>query len=111
MSHILSSIEIKYREYYIKKYIKKIESIQYQQILHYDESMHLKNIECIAKVSSYQANIIINVFTNFICCVFTFLFLFILNLYIFLFPLHCLKKIRLGILIYLINNLNTHISN
>ena len=100
VSHILSSIEIKYREYYIKKYIKKIESIQYQQILHYDESMHLKNIECIAKVSSYQANIIINVFTNFICCVFTFLFLFILNLYIFLFALLVIGILVLATLIF-----------
>lgn len=100
VSHILSSIEIKYREYYIKKYIKKIESIQYQQILHYDESMHLKNIECITKVSSYQANIIINVFTNFVCCIFTFLFLFILNLYIFLFALLVIGVLALATLMF-----------
>lgn len=84
-SYISSSIEMKYRDYYIKKYIEKIEIIKFQNIQHYDESMHLKNIECITKVSSCQANMIVNTFSNIICCIFSFLFLFILNLYIFLF--------------------------
>lgn len=110
-SYISNNIETKYRTYYIKKYIKKIEDVQYQNIQHYDESMHLKNMECIAKVSSFQTNIFINLFTNIICCAFTFIFLFISNLYIFLFALIVVGILTLITLIFkkkfqLVFNLN-----
>ena len=84
VSYITSNIEIKYRQFYIKKYLDKLEKVKYQNIFHYDESMHLKNMEIINKISYYQTGLIINIFINFISCFVFLIVLFLLNLYIFI---------------------------
>ena len=84
---LISKIEIKYQFNLVEKYINKISKVNWLKINHYDESMHLKNLEMMMKVASFKSNYLFDWITQLFCLVFSTITLVVLDIHIFLISL------------------------
>ena len=85
LEFISSKLELKYQMILLEKYIKKISDVNWINIIHFDESMHLKNVEIIAQISSFKTKYVFSQVTQVFCLLISTIILVILNLQIFLF--------------------------
>ena len=85
LEFISSKLELKYQMILLEKYIKKISDVNWINIIHFDESMHLKNVEIIAQISSFKTKYVLSQVTQVFCLLISTIILVILNLQIFLF--------------------------
>ncbi|MBD5423195.1 MAG: ATP-binding cassette domain-containing protein [Mycoplasma sp.] len=85
LEFISSKLELKYQIILLEKYIKKISDVNWINIIHFDESMHLKNVEIIAQISSFKTKYVFSQVTQVFCLLISTIILVILNLQIFLF--------------------------
>lgn len=85
VDYLTFKIEIKYQQKYVKKYINKFSTVKWTKIQHYDESMHLKNIELILQICSFKSKYLFNLISQIIRSSSSFIFLLTINFQLFLF--------------------------
>lgn len=66
---INNRIDLKYRIVFTKKYIRKISDVKFEKISHFDESMHLKNLEMITKISIFKSKFLLSSLSNLFCLI------------------------------------------
>lgn len=84
---LINKIELKYNITLLDKYIEKIANVEWKKIHYIDESMHLKNIELLSAISTFQATFFFTIINQAFSLIFSTLILIILDFNIFLISL------------------------
>lgn len=84
VDYLTFRIEIKYQQIYVKKYINKFSTVKWDKIQHYDESVHLKNIDLILQICSFKSKYLFNLISQIICFSLSLIFLLTINFQLFL---------------------------